>query len=246
MNTLWTTFVYQPLANALLYIVSIIPGGNIGLAVIILTVLVKFLLLPLSFQSLRTQIAQKKIQPQLDVIKKTITDKQEQARAMMELYKENGIKPFSSFLIILIQLPIIIALYTVFLRGTEAVLPLAYSGLKLPETIHTLFLGVNLAEKSIILALFAAVAQFLQIHFSPIMRANRTTKDTPQSDDPAQMMANSMQRSMKYMMPLMIAFFAAVVPGAVALYWIVSSIVTLFQELVIYRRLTKEKVVTVV
>ncbi len=162
----------------------------------------------------------------------------------MALYKENGIKPFSSFLVLLIQLPIIIALYTVFLRGVDALLPLAYSNFFLPDTIQTFFLGIDLAQKSILLAVLAASAQFVQIHFSPVMRMNRTT--SPTSGDAAQLMAASMQRTMKYILPVMVAFFAAVVPGAVALYWIVSSIATLVQELVLYKRLTREKVVAVV
>lgn len=243
MNTLWTTLIYQPLANALLFLIAVLPGGSIGLAVIVLTFLVKIALLPLSYQSLWTQIAQKKIQPQVDTIKKTITDKQSQAKAIMELYKKNGIKPFSSILILLVQLPIIIALYTVFLRGVDVLTPLAYTGLGLPDVISPLFLGINLTEKSILLAIIAAVAQFLQVHFSPIMRMSR--HDVVNKEDVAQMMAASMQKSMKYILPIMVAFFAAVVPGAVALYWIVSSVVTLLQEVLMYKKITHQKVVTV-
>lgn len=243
MNTLWTTLIYQPLANALLLLVSLLPGGNIGFAVILLTILVKILLLPLSYQSLRTQIAQKKIQPQLEVLKKTITNRQEQAKAIMELYKKNGIKPFSSILILLIQLPIIIALYTVFLRGVDVITPLAYGGFPLPDVISSTFFGINLTEKSILLAIIAAITQFLQIHFSPMMRMSRN--DVVNKDDMGQMMAASMQKSMKYVLPVMVAFFAAVVPGAVALYWIVSSVVTLVQEVFMYKKITQEKVVTV-
>lgn len=240
MSNLWTILLKQPLSNALLVLVAILPGGNIGLAVIILTCLVKLALLPLSYQSLKTQIAQKRIQPLVDDLKKTVTDKQEQAKKMMELYKQYKVKPFASMLVMLIQLPIIIALYTVFLKGVDATIPFAYNFVSVPDvaSIGTTFLGINLAAKSIILAVIAALAQFAQIHFSPVMRMTRV--DTKHGDDMAAMMATSMQRSMKYVLPVMIAFFGAVVPGAVALYWIVSSLVTLLQEIVLFKKLSKE------
>lgn len=240
MSNLWTIILKQPLSNALLFIIAVIPGGNIGLAVIILTCLVKLLLLPLSYQSLKTQIAQKKIQPEVDAIKKTVTDRQEQAKQLMALYKQYNVKPFASVLVMLIQLPIIIALYTVFLNGVDATIPLAYSFITVPDAsaIATSFLGINLAAKSIILAIIAALAQFAQIHFSPVMRMTRV--ESHAANDMSAMMASSMQRSMKYVLPIMIAFFGAVVPGAVALYWIVSSLVTLLQEIILFKKLSRE------
>ncbi len=238
MSNLWTILLKQPLSNALLILVSVLPGGSIGLAVIILTLLVKALLLPLSYQSLKTQIAQKKIQPMVDDIKKTVTDKQEQAKKLMELYKQYKVKPFASMLVLLIQLPIIIALYTVFLKGVGATIPFAYHFVTIPETISSSFLGIDLASKSIILAVLAAGAQFAQVHFSPVMRMTRTA--VTDKNDMSQMMASSMQRSMKFVLPVMIGFFGAVVPGAVALYWVVSSLVTLIQEIILFKRLSKD------
>jgi len=240
MNTLWILLLKQPLSNALLVLVHILPWGSIGLAVIILTCLVKIILLPLSYQSMKTQLAQKRIQPIIDSIKKTVTDKQEQAKQLMAVYKQYGVKPFSSMLVLLIQLPIIIALYGVFLNGIDATIPLAYPFVAVPDAgaLSVLFFGINLAGKSVILAVLAAIAQFLQIHFSPMMRMNReASKD---ASDTTTMMMNSMQRSMKYVLPVMIGFFAAVVPGAVALYWIVSSAVTLLQEVVLFRKLSRQ------
>jgi YidC/Oxa1 family membrane protein insertase len=91
--------------------VSVIPGADIGVAVILLTLLVKFVLFPLSHKSSKSQADMKKIEPDIKALQeKHKGDKEALAKKTMELYKEKGVNPFSGCLPIILQLPIIIAL----------------------------------------------------------------------------------------------------------------------------------------
>jgi YidC/Oxa1 family membrane protein insertase len=227
------TIFYVPLYNALIFLTNSF-GGSLGLAVIGLTLVVKLILSPLSHKSIVSQIEQKKLQPLIEDLKKKYPDQKEQSAKMMELYKEHKTNPFAGCLLILLQLPVIIALYRVFLSGAVVNPADLYSFVHAPETIHTMFLGINMAAKSIILAILAGVSQFLQMHLSPSMQSSSTP--IAADADMQTKMAGSMTKSMKYTMPIMIAVFGYAVPGAVALYWIVSNICMIAQErFVMYR-----------
>src|SRR3989338_5212743 len=106
------TIIYTPLYNGLLVILDILPIADIGIAVIILTVLVKVILYPLAKKTSVTQLQMKEKQPELEALKeKYKNNRQEQALKIMEFYKKYKINPFSSFFTILIQIPIIYSLY---------------------------------------------------------------------------------------------------------------------------------------
>ena len=114
-KTAFFTLVYDPLYNGLVYLVDIVPAHDMGVAVILLTILVKIILLPLSRQAIRTQVAMRAIAPEVDAIKEKYKDKQEeQARAIFALYRERNIRPFASFFLILVQFPVLFGLYWVF------------------------------------------------------------------------------------------------------------------------------------
>src|SRR5574343_347821 len=148
---IFSTLFYQPLYNALVYLVSVIPGGNVGVAIILLTLGVRTVLLPLSHKSVVSQAKMRSIAPHIEKLKEKHKDnKQEQAMKMMELYKENGINPFSGCLLLLVQLPILFALYFVFFK----VLPnlntdIFYSFLNKPGIMGMTFLGIVLTQKSV-------------------------------------------------------------------------------------------------
>jgi len=222
--------VYEPLYNALVYLIDVLPGADVGFAIIILTILIKLILFPLSKKALSTQIKMKAIQPELDLIKSKISDRQEQARAMMEIYRRNKLNPFSSILLILIQIPILISLYYIFAQGglPDIRSDLLYAFVPTPETANMIFLGfIDLAKGNFILALLAGVTQFIQAKYaSPISKDNKSH------------FARSMDLQMKYFLPAMIFVFALTFPGAVALYWTVSNIFSIGQEIVIRRHLT--------
>lgn len=106
--------IVQPIFNLLLLIYAVIPGGDFGVAIIIFTILLRFAMYPLVKRQLHQVKAMRKLQPELERIKKqTKGNKQLEGAQMMELYKKHGVNPFRSIGILLIQLPIFIALYHV-------------------------------------------------------------------------------------------------------------------------------------
>jgi YidC/Oxa1 family membrane protein insertase len=209
------------------------------ISVIILTIFVRFVIYPLSYRSIKTQIQTKKIQPELNKIKKEIEDKQEQARATMELYKKNNVNPFSSFLVMLIQLPIILALYYVFRDiGSGLDASLLYSFISEPQNINLHTFGFDLTQKSIILALLTGISQYIFLKLSAAMKQDKNNDGKSEQE---KMMA-MVGQSMKYTMPVMIGVFSYMVGGAVALYWLTSNIFMVFQELYIQKKLKGENI----
>ena len=165
LTTLFNTILYQPLFNALVFLYAFLPGHDFGVAVIILTLLIKIIFYPLGNQALRSQKALSELQPKLqEVQKKYKDDKEKQMKATMELYQKEKINPFSGCLPLLIQLPILIALYRVFWKGLQpSEMSYLYSFVPHPGAIDPSFLGIiNLSEPNIFLAILAGIAQFFQ------------------------------------------------------------------------------------
>ena len=161
-HNIWNFLLYKPLLNALAFLVSVIPGGDLGLAVIILTILVKLILFPFSQKSIKNQAAMNILTPELNKIKNNGTSKEEQARLTFELYKKHKTNPFSGCLLVLIQIPIIFALYYVFLKGINFGDGLLYSFIHVPANVNMTFLGIiNIGGKSLLLAILAGVSQYL-------------------------------------------------------------------------------------
>ena len=163
LGALWTTIFYRPLYNALIFFITIVPGGDVGLAIILLTIVVKLILFPLTQRSIDSQIAMKALEPEINRIKETVTDKAEQSKQTFALYKERKVNPLSGCLLILLQLPVIVALYWVFLHGFGTSTVAVYSFIHLPATFNLKFFGLlNLGQKSIILAIIAGISQYIQ------------------------------------------------------------------------------------
>jgi len=238
ITSLWNLFFYKPLYNALFWLVDVLPQNSLFIAVVILTIIVRFIISPLSYKALRTQIKTKALQPKLNEIKKTITDKQEQARATLELYKEHGVNPFSSLFLVLIQLPIILGLYWVFRDGgLEIDLTILYSFISAPENISLTTFGIDLAQKSYLLAALAGLTQYIHISRSASFKQ---MGDQGSQTDQEQMMA-MVGKSMKLTMPIVITVVAYIIGGAVALYWVTSNIFMIIQEHFIQKKLQQEK-----
>ncbi len=222
-----------------MHLTAVLPGGSIGLAVIIITILVKLVLLPFNIKTVVSQIQLKKIQPELDRIKEETPDRTEQARKTMELYKKYGVSPLSGCLPVLIQIPVVISLYYVFFQGVSFDATLLYEGVNIPETIKTTFFGADLGGKSLGLALLAGITQFLQIWV-----VNK--RSTIQTGNGLQaQIGKSLQFQMKYILPIFIAFIAYRLAGAVALYWVVNNVVTIIMELIITKKYENKPLVAV-
>src|SRR5438445_691430 len=112
---LFNTLLYIPIYNLLIFLVDILPGGDIGLAVIIVTIIVKVIIMPLTVSALRTSRAMQAIQAKIkEIQEKYKDDKETQAKETFALYKKYKINPFASILALFIQLPVVITLYWVF------------------------------------------------------------------------------------------------------------------------------------
>ena len=235
LSNIWNVVLYQPLLNALAFLVSVIPGGDVGVAVIILTILVKVVLFPLSQKSIESQAQMSILTPELNKIKASGASKEEQARLTFELYKEHKTNPFSGCLLVLIQIPIIFALYYVFLKGINFESGLLYSFIHIPEHSNMLFLGLlDITQKSLILAVLAGVSQYLQAHFMP----KPTASPAPSGAAPSfqESFAKSMSMQMKYIFPFIVAFIAYSISGAVALYWITSNLFMVGQQIYVKKK----------
>jgi YidC/Oxa1 family membrane protein insertase len=238
MHYLWNEYLYRPLYNLLIALTAIVPGADIGLAIILLTILVKLVLYPFTKRSIESQIVQKELEPELARIKKEFPDSKVQAEKTMQLYKDKKASPFSGCLPLLIQFPIIIALYYVFYRGLSTAPGVLYSFIPASGALNTHFLGlVDLAVPNLALAIMAGLSQFLQMHLSlKAMKKIQTTAAAPEAA-----FAQSMQTQMQFVLPIMIIFIGLRISGAVALYWITSNIVSTIQEYLIRKNYAHRK-----
>lgn len=238
MHFLWENLLHTPLYNALVLLVKIVPWHDVGIAVVILTILVKFILMPLSKKSIISQIKIKKLEPALKKIKEEYKNKEEQAKKTMALYKENKINPFSGFLLILVQLPIIFALYFVFLNGLNFEQNnLLYSFISNPAHVNLKFLGlIDMHSKSLLLAILAGLSQFIQTRMS----SQAFKPDLNDKSFKGELM-KSMSLQMKYVLPIFIAFIAYQISAAVALYWVTSNIFTIGQEMFVIKKIRQKE-----
>ncbi|HEY4503561.1 MAG TPA: YidC/Oxa1 family membrane protein insertase [Candidatus Paceibacterota bacterium] len=244
-SSFYNTIIFNPLYNGLIYLMDILPWVDAGIVVIIFTIIIRLILFPLSKKAIVTQVRMKELEPEINRLKQMMKDdRQGQALKMMALYKEKKISPFSSFLVLLVQLPIIWALYSIFFRSGLPVVntELLYGFVNVP-TVDMNFLGlVDIGAKNTIMAIIAAIAQFLQLHFSlASMKSTGTGVNTDTSSNIQMDMAQNMTKSMKYVFPIMVFFISYNIAAVVALYWTVTSIFTLGQEIVVRRHLKKHQ-----
>lgn len=241
----WRTLIYQPMLNLLIVILQYTPGHNLGLGIIILTIIIRTVLLVPSQKGMKAQRKMQLLQPKLEEVKKKYAhDQQRLAQETMLLWKKHKVNPLSSCLPILIQLPILIGLYNVIQSGLEPDRAFfIYSFL--PEfslaKIGSGFLGLNLLEKSlIILPVIVGVLQFIQMKMMMAKQKKAKAPDGKSGEIQAKggdmmdqmAMANNM---MLYVMPIMIAVFTASAPAALGIYWGASTLYGIFQQFVVNR-----------
>lgn len=228
MGQFFETILYQPIFNLFIGFYDIIP--DVGVAILLLTVLIKLALYPLTAKSIKAQRELQEIQPKLKEIKdKYKDDQQKLAQETMKLYSEHKVNPLGSCLPILIQIPIFLALYWVLRDGlAEADYSLLYSFVPTPESLNAISLGiVDLAKPSIVIALMAAGAQFMQA--KTLSRKRVAQQPVPKGAKDEDMMA-MMNKQMLYMMPLLTGFISMSLPSGVALYWFFSTAFTAAQQ----------------
>lgn len=217
-------------------LLAALPWFDVGVVVIIFTIIIKFLLFPLSKKAIHTQLVMKSVQKEINEIKKNSKgNKQEEAIKTMALYKENNINPFSSFFLVLIQLPIIISLYYVFFKGGLPNIDFnsLYSFTPIPTDIKmTLFGIMDITKKSLIIAILAGASQFYQIRFTlPKIEPKKEGEKSDFKDE----LSRSMNMQMKYVLPVFVFIGAYSLPAVVGVYWVTSNIFAIAQELYMRR-----------
>lgn len=239
MSTFFITIFYQPILNLLVFLYNIVPGHDLGIVIILLTVVIKLILLPLSKKSIKSQKALQDLQPKIEEIKKKYANsKEEMGKKMMELYKENKVNPFSSCLPLLIQLPFLLAVFRVFQNGfANGSLDLVYSFIDKPAHINTVSMGlVDLSAKNIPIAILAGLAQFWQTKMMMTKKAEIKSEGSKDEN----MMA-IMNKQMLYFMPALTIFIGISFPGGLTLYWLTTTLLTALQQLYIFKDKDKSK-----
>lgn len=244
LSDIFNAIVFQPLYNALIFITNLTPGANIGLAIVILTVVVKFIILPLSHKSIKTQAEVRNLDPKIKKIKEKHKDnQQEQAAQIMKLYKEHGINPFSGCVLTIIQIPIIFGLYWVFWKGLSTGIinnDILYAFVQAPESLNFNFLGfIDLRENgNILFAFLAGATQFFQLQLS-FPKIPQKTEDKNKSKTFTDELKKSMASQARYVLPVVIGVVSLGFPAAVPLYWATSNTFSITHELFVKRKAQK-------
>ena len=242
MGEIFHTFLYQPIFNLLIFLYEILPGADIGFAIIALTILIKLVLWPFMSKSLKSQKALQELQPKIEELKeKHADDREALAKAMMELYQVEKVNPLSSCLPVIVQLPILIALYRVLLNGFgPETLEALYTFIDYPGIINYTFLGVlDLSTPSLYLAVLAGYFQFMQTRMLISRRPPKQVRGSKGAKDES-MMA-SMNKSMMVFMPVITVVIGASLPAGLTLYWVTVNIVSILQQQFVFSRVNKEK-----
>lgn len=231
---MFTTFFFQPIFNLLIVLYNIIPGHDFGLVIIIFTIVIKLILLPLTKKQLKSQKALQDLQPKMEEIKVKYADKKEEmGKEMMKLYQENKVNPFSSCLPLIIQLPILFAVFKIFREGFQnGSLDLVYSFISRPESINTIAFGfVDLSNPNAYLAVMAGIAQFFQAKMLIIKKP--AVKGSGSKDEG---MAAIMNKQMLYFLPVFTVIICLSLPGALPLYWFVTTVFTIAQQVYMFKK----------
>ncbi len=233
MHTLWNTVIYNPIYNALIFIAQYLTFRDVGVAVIILTVIIRFIVMPLSKKSIVGQYKMRALEPKIAAIKAKGLSKEEEAKETFALYKTEKINPFSGCLYLLIQLPILFALYFVFQAGVDQPTHL-YSFLSTEGLKNTLLGLIDISQPFLPFAILAGVTQGIQAFLQPKPAASNDAGFQNQ-------FAKSMSVQTRYILPLIIIFVATKLAAAVALYWIVANTFSILQEIYFRKRITLGK-----
>lgn len=226
---------YQPVLNLLVSLYNNIPGHDFGVAIILLTIIIKIALYPLSQHTIKSQKSLQDLQPKIEEVKQLHKgDKEALAKATMALYRDHKINPFSSCLPLLIQLPFLFAVFRVFQNFEKNLdTSLLYSFVAAPEMANGLrFMQfVDLAKPNIVLALLAGLAQFWQ---TKMLLAKKPEIKAPAAQD--ENMAAIMNKQMTYMMPILTVVIGVSLPGGLTLYWFIFSLLSALQQLYVFRK----------
>ncbi len=233
MGTLFHVILVQPLLNALVFLYTYNPIQDFGIAIILLTVLIRLILLPLSLRATASQQKMAKLQPHIkEIQEKYKNDKETQARKTMELWKEHRVNPASGCLPLLIQLPVLFALFRVFNTDFSSASfgEDLYSFTPHPGHFSLSFFGLDLTRPNFILAILAGAGQYVQTKL--IIQPPAITQEGEMAK-----ILQQQQLVLMYVMPLLTIWIAWRFPAGLALYWVTTSLLTIVQQWWVARRL---------
>lgn len=232
ISSVFTEILWRPLFNGLVFFYSVLPWHDLGLAIILLTVLIRLILAPVLGRAKKAQHELNRIQPEIKKIQEQHRgNKESQSKALMEFYAANKINPFSGCLLMLVQLPILIALFSVFRSGFDPKeLVFLYSFIPNPGSLNTISFGIiDLSKGGLVLGAIAAITQFYQTKLT-LPPANKTAEN---KNDFAQ----ALQWQSLYLFPLIIFAWSYSLPSALTLYWTVLNLFGIMQELIERRKI---------
>ena len=223
MGNLFSTYIYEPILAALVFIYNNLAFGDLGIAIILLTVVIRFILLPVFYKSAKDQTLLQKLQPHIKKIQLDHKDdKEKQAKALLELYRTNRLNPFSGIALLIIQLPVFFALFKIFSQGVS-----------LPVFDSTLFFGfINLAERSIGIALIAAILQYFQAKLTLPKGGGKKEQGMSQ--------LASLGKTMTVVGPVITFVILFNLPSALGIYWVTSTVFSIIQQFFINKKINPD------
>lgn len=227
LTYLYTELLWRPLFNGLVFFYNILPQQDLGLAIIALTAVIRLILTPLLIKAQRAQRSMAALQPELKHIQeKHKTDREAQGKALMGLYAKHKVNPLSGCLPLLIQLPILIAVFQVFRQGFDpSSLQYLYSFIRNPGALDPISFGfLDLAKGNIYLGVLAAATQYLQTKLA-------ASPPTPPTSGGGGDFAKALQWQTTYIFPLLILFWSYTLPAALTLYWTTLNFFGILQEI---------------
>lgn len=233
MSWIFNEIFYRPILNALVLIYEHIAFGDFGVALIILTILIRLALAPFFHRSAKDQAIINLLLPKIKEIQNTHKNsKEQQAKALMGLYREHKVSPFFGFLLLIAQLPVLIALYQVVWNGfSERHVSMLYSFVPNPGTINYLFLGaVDLQAQNIALVILASATSYVQMKIA-LPKQHPSLQGQPQNP-----MASAMRQT-AFIIPVITAVFLVGLPSAIALYLLTSFIFSAIQQVIINKQI---------
>lgn len=245
MTTIFHELIYQPIYNILIFVYDFFPGGDFGVAIIIVTVLLKAAMIPLSKKQIESQKRIQEIQPELKAIQeKYKNDKEKQTKEVMEFYKKNKVNPFSGCFPIIVQIIFLIAIYRVIINISDAGLVVnngdLYSFVRNPGEINKTFLGVvDLLKPSIPIAILAAAAQFWQtkmMMFDKKKKEELNGGENKKEENKEPDFAEIMNKQMLFFGPLLTLFIGAKFAAGLSIYWLFSTLFSVFQQIYILKK----------
>lgn len=221
----YNEFLWRPLFNGLVWFYSLVPFHDLGIAIILLTIAIRLVLTPLFWKAQKTQKNLATLQPEIKRIQEELKQNREaQGKALMGLYAKHNVNPFSGCLVLLIQLPILIALFNVFRSGLDpTLLSYLYPFVQNPGSLNHVAFGIlDLSMGSIYLGVIAALSQFFQTKMMMVGQPQSAQND----------FARMMQWQTLYIFPAIILVWSYTLPSALTLYWTILNIFGIVQEVV--------------